>query len=171
MLRNQQRFNLAYETYNINNKTNIEKVNAILTENKYDIFNISMLFNPKFTSVEELRLLITSAEHGADYDYLINMTIRDLATEAYHKRQKRIEELEKRREYLFADDLVKSFKGAKMWQLELDELEHAINEGISTQWTYGENDYVYDEDASITSIKTTKTAKPTKAIKVIKAKK
>ncbi len=146
MLKNQQRFNLEYEDYNINNKTNIERVNAILSENKYDIFNTTMLFNPKFTSLDMLVELITKAEHGASYEYLISMTIRDLATEAYNKRQKRIEELEKRHEYLVADDLKKSFKGCKMWLLELDELEAAINEGITTAWSYGENDYVYDDN-------------------------
>ena len=55
-----------------------------------------MLKNPKYSSVKELTLLIISAEHGANYNYLLNMSYRDLTEEAYNKRDAQINQLQNR---------------------------------------------------------------------------
>jgi DNA topoisomerase-2 len=143
MLRNVQRFNREHDKYKITNKTAEEEAIEILSVNKYDIFNQTILENPRFTSVKELIALITKAELGASYEYLLKISYRELTEGAYAKREKRIKELEDRMNIL-ADDSG-AFIGAKMWLSELDELEKVIEIGIETAWLFGDADYKFEE--------------------------
>ena len=143
MLQNMQRFSKEHDNYGITNKTSEDKANEILKTNKYDIFNHTILENPRFTEVALLRDMITLAKYGACYDYILRMSYRDLTENAYAKRDARIKELLDRKQYLIDDDGL--FPGAKIWLIELDELESAITDGISSQWFYGENEYNFDE--------------------------
>jgi len=143
MLNGMQRFSREHADYKITTKTKEPELIEIIRKNKYKIFNKSMISNPRFNSVDDLVRLITTAEHGASYEYLLSMTYRDLTEEAYSKRAKRIADLEERQALLTADDLATSFKGAKMWLRELDELEAAIAEGQKSKWFYGENDWKF----------------------------
>ena len=146
MLENQQRFSQAHASYKITKDTEIPKFITILTENKYDIFNKTLLEQPKYTDVDSLKLLITSAEHGADYSYLIGMSYYELSNDGYRKRTKQLEELKERQRYLL--DPSGAFKGAKIWELELAELEKNIIDGMATGWFYGENKYNFDGDTT-----------------------
>lgn len=137
MLKNMQRFSTSHDSYGITNKTTESAAVSIIKKNKYDIFNHTLLASPKYTTVDQLILMITSAEYGADYDYLLRMSYRDLTEEAYAKREQRIADLLDRLKYL--NDETGLFKGAKIWLKELDELEEAIKTGIETKWRYGEN--------------------------------
>lgn len=144
MLKNQQRFSKEHDNFKITNKTKYAVAEEILKTNKFNIFNLSLLNSPKYTSVKELIYLITSAEAGAGYDYLLNMSYRDLTEEAYLRREKKIKELEDRQKYLIDDN--EAFKGAKIWEVELNELEQSIKTGMESQWFYGTNLYSYDSD-------------------------
>jgi DNA topoisomerase-2 len=142
MLKNQQRFSKSHDEYKITNKTSIDVAVDILRQNKYNIFNRVLLENPKYTSVKELIILITSAEYGASYDYLLDMSYKELTEEAYGKREKKIKELEERQKYLMDDSGL--FPGAKIWEVELNELCDAITKGMASSWFYGENIYTYE---------------------------
>lgn len=145
MLKEMQRFSTAHDSYHITKKTTDDEVIKILSKHKYKIFNHRLLEKPKFTVVELLIELITQAKHGANYDYLLEMSYRDLTESAYNKRQKRIDELEERLCYLNDDDGL--FIGGRIWLAELDELEKAIKEGQTSMWFYGENEgYEFADD-------------------------
>jgi hypothetical protein len=70
------------------------------------------------------------------------MSYRDLTENAYAKREARIAELLTRKQYLIDDDGL--FVGAKIWLIELDELENAIQEGLTSEWFYGENEFTFE---------------------------
>jgi DNA topoisomerase II len=143
MLKNQQMFSKNHVKYNITSKTDIARLTEILSENKYSLINKSLLDSPKYTELNLLKEYITEPKHGACYNYLIDMGYRDLTEESYNKRDLRIKEIETRQMYLKKE--TGSFKGAKIWELELNELEQAIKEGQSTDWFYGENIYIFDD--------------------------
>lgn len=149
MLQNMQRFSKEHDGYGITKKTSIEKAIEIISEKKYEIFNRSLLENPKYSTVEELVLQVTSADYGANYNYLLDLSYKDLTEGAYQKRDKRIEELKQRQMYLRDEDgspQKELFKGARMWLKELDELEDAIKKGMASDWFYGENQFTFDND-------------------------
>lgn len=140
MLKEMQRFSREHDDYAITSKTSEEKAIAILHKNKYPVLNKTLIDNPKFTSLQMLFDLITKEEHGANYTYLLGMSYKTLTEDSYSKRQKRIEELLARRKYIETDE-DEPFVGSKIWLHELDELEKAINDGINSEWFYGENNY------------------------------
>ena len=144
MLRNMQRFSTEHDSYGITKKTSEDEANRIIRTHKYDIFNKTLLDNPRYTEISEMIKLITSSEHGASYQYLLNLGYMDLLEQAYEKREERIRILEERQKYLLDD--MGLFKGAKIWLKELEELEEAIKFGIATNWCYGENDYMHEDD-------------------------
>lgn len=144
MLENMQRFSREHETYHITSKTPEEEFIAILTKNKYDIFNHTLLESPEYTPVDMLIKLITWAEHGASYEYILRIPYRDLTREAVERRQKRIDELKKKQKFLDTEKTA-VFLGANSWLAELDELEAEIKEGLKTNWLYGENEVVYED--------------------------
>ncbi len=143
MLQNMQKFSKNHDNYGITNKTSEDTANEILKKEKYAIFNHTVLENPRYTSIETLKDIILLAEHGASYDYILRMSYRDLTENAFKKREARIAELLERKQYLIDDDGL--FMGAKIWLVELDELEKAIQEGLASEWFYGENEYTFDD--------------------------
>jgi DNA topoisomerase-2 len=144
MLKNMQRFSENHDAYGITNKTQEDEAVNLLKREKYKIFNHTILDNPRFTELKELVKLITLESEGANYDYILKMSYRDLTENAYSKRQKKINELEERLAYLSDDAGL--FIGAKIWLKELEELEKAIRDGIASNWFYGDNDYKFDDE-------------------------
>ena len=143
MLKNMQKFSKLSDTYGITNKTSEAATIEILKKEKYIIFNHTILENPRFTSVQLLKDLILLEKHGATYEYILRMTVRDLTENAYNKREARIAELLERKKYLIDDEGL--FPGAKLWLVELDELEKVIHEGLASEWFYGENNYKFED--------------------------
>ncbi len=141
MLENMQKFSSNHASFNINKNTKDEEVIKILTDHKFRLFNHTLLRNPKYTAINELKELITEKKHGANYDYLLNMSYKDLTEEAYNKRAKDIDNIKLRQNYLIDDNGM--FPGAKIWLKELEELEEAIKEGIKTDWMYGTNNFKF----------------------------
>jgi hypothetical protein len=156
MLLNMQRYSKDHDKYHITNKTSVEDAINIIKKNKYEMFNHTLLENPKYTSIDLLYKLITEENYGASYDYLLNMRDRDKTEEAYNKRQERIEELKEKLNLL--NDNSELFKGANIWLKELEELYDAIKKGIASDWFYGENKYTF-EDSDLTTKRQYKTKK------------
>ena len=146
MLEEMQRFSTNYDSYGITSKTKESQVIKILSKGKYKVFNKTLLTSPRFTEVKMLIPLITEEKHGASYNYLLNMSIRDTTKETCEKRDKRIEELKERQEYLTPQKGDK-FPGARIWLKELDELETAIRDGLDSDWFYGTNVFRFEDDS------------------------
>ena len=142
MLQNMQRFTEKHASYEIK-KLSEDQFCELLAAEKYEIFNSAMINNPKYTEIKELINMITKAKFGATYKYITDARYNEFTETGVKKRNKRIAELQERRNYLIDD--TGAFPGAKIWLLELDELEKAIKFGLETNWTYGENDYVFQD--------------------------
>jgi hypothetical protein len=148
MLLNMQKYSKEHDKYHITNKTTEEKAISIIKENGYQMFNHTLLENPKYTSINILNELITKEEYGASYDYLLNMRDRDKTEETFLKRQEKINELKDKLNLL--SDKNEKFKGSNIWLKELEELNEAIKKGIASDWFYGENKYTF-EDSDLTT--------------------
>lgn len=112
-----------------------EEQEAELVSHGFIRINHTLLFAPKYTKADELRVMIfgTSEDYGnATYDYILDkITKRMASTKAIKERADKIEELEKQLAKLMAS----TYK--EIWLDELDELEVIVQEGIRTQWLYG----------------------------------
>lgn len=143
MLLNIQRFVEHHDSYHITNKMSEEAIVQILVKNKYPIFNKQLIENPRYTTIEILKQHATSAEHGADHGYILGLNYREISEGYYTKRAEQIRKLQERLKYLTTDDI---FTGAKIWLKELEELEAAIADGISSQWFYGTNNWEFEDE-------------------------
>jgi len=140
-LKNIIKFTKHHQTYNITPKSTEEEVNKILTENKYDTFNETLLKSPKYTEIKELEnYIINNTALGTSYDYLVNLRYKDMIESTCKKREKSVEEYKDKLKNLLLDDgSGKMFKGGLTWLRELDELESAITDGIKLGWSYGKD--------------------------------
>jgi DNA topoisomerase-2 len=141
-LQNIIRFTTERDSYGITNKTPEKKFNEILTKHKYDTFNKTLLFSPKYTAINELeQLIINNLAKDTSYEYIITLTYRQLLEEACQKRQEDLEKEEQNLRDLLDDSLTggSSFKGQKTWLRELDEVEKIIKHGITKGWSYTKN--------------------------------
>jgi DNA topoisomerase-2 len=138
-LKNIIKFSKNHQSYNITPKTKEDDVNKILTKNKFDTFNSTLLHSPKYTSVSELeKLIINNISEGTSYEYLIKLSYRDMIEDACKKREQQLIDLENKLENLL-QDTQDDFKGKKTWLSELAELEKTIHEGIKLGWAYGKD--------------------------------
>jgi len=147
MLKEIQRFCKLHDTYKITKKTTEEQSIEILSNNKYKIFNKSLIINPKFEQVDLLYDMVVSESYGANYDYLLNLSYKEINKEAYKRRELEINKLKERQEYLL-DDTGK-FPGSKIWLQELKELEEVIKFGKESKWQYNDGGYTFDDDSSV----------------------
>jgi len=141
MLQSMQRFSSEHTDYHITRNTTESEMYEILSSKRYTVYNHTLINNPRYTEVSELYAQCTEVAHGASYDYLTRMSYKDLTTEAFEARKKCISNLRARHEYL-SDD-TELFTGAKIWEIELNELEVAIKEGIASEWFYGTNKFKF----------------------------
>jgi DNA topoisomerase-2 len=143
-LENIIRFTQEQDDYGISNKTPEVKFIEILHENKYDMFNKSLLFNPEYTPIEELEKNIFN---GADssYEYIITLTYRQLLEEACEKRKKELLGLQQKFRDVLADCVEggAQFTGQKSWLNEIDILEKIIDHGTEKGWTYRKNKHKF----------------------------
>ena len=144
LLQNIQRFNREYKKYGISTETTLEQCEEILTKNNYCKFNKTLLDNPKYVKINELKEVIYSKD--VSYDYLINLKfLVDMTKSAYDKREEQIRKLTEQIAFNLSDNDTKMFRGAKTWLKELDFLRKEIDIGIATAWFYGENIYNHAE--------------------------
>jgi hypothetical protein len=153
-LKNIIKFTKNHQSYNITPKSTEEEINTVLKKNNYDTFNATLLHNPKYTSVAEMKRLIinnideknsgtsTGSISGqiTSYDYLINLRYKDMIESACKKREKTLQEMEQKLKDLALDDGSGDiFKGGKTWLKELEALEQTITEGIKLGWSFGKD--------------------------------
>ncbi len=136
MLENIQRFSANRESYKITPKTTDVEIIDILIKNNYEIFNHVIIKSPNYTKLEILRDLITKSEHGASYDYILNLSTREMIGSCCESREKKIAQIKQRLKDLKMDiqPIINPFKGAKIWLDELQELEDVINNNKATNW-------------------------------------
>jgi DNA gyrase/topoisomerase IV subunit B len=141
-LENIIRFTNNYENYNINPKSNPEKVCEILEKNKYEKIWKARLLNPQYTQCDKLNDLILKGD-ASSYNYLIDLKCSDMLQPADLKRKKELEEYKTRLQELKKDCGAiykgeKLMKGGLAWIRELDDLKVTIQLGLDKGWDYGE---------------------------------
>ena len=136
-LRNIIKFIENHIKYNITNKLSREQVDAVLTTQKYDRFNHTLLARPLYTNLEVLQTIKNGATH-CSYDYLVNLKYSELIDDAYKRRK---EELAKEEAKLKAAK--KDPQGTQTWLNELQILEETIRLGLEKGWTYGHKEPNY----------------------------
>jgi DNA topoisomerase-2 len=137
-LKNIIKFTKNHQKYNITPKTKIEDVEALLKKNMYDTFNHTLLTNPKYTKIDEMKGLIMNG-NSTTYEYLLKLTYRDMIEDACKKRKTKLAEYEKKLNDLEDDNGADIFKGAKTWLKELELAEAAIVDGMTLGWDYGKD--------------------------------
>jgi DNA topoisomerase-2 len=140
-LKNIIKFTKNHQSYNITPKSTEEEINTVLKKNNYDTFNATLLHNPKYTTVSEMKsLIINNVENGTSYDFLINLRYKDMIESACKKRDKTLQEMDHKLKDLSLDDGSGDiFKGGKTWLKELEALEQTISEGIKLGWAFGKD--------------------------------
>ena len=143
-LKNIIRYSENHQKYNITPKTSDEKADKILSNEKYDTFNHTLLESPKYTEISELEnLIINNVEKGTSYDYLLNLGYRQMMDKACDQRKKKLKECEDKLNKLLSDDgNGELFKGGITWLNELERLEKTITEGIKLGWSFGKNELI-----------------------------
>ena len=144
LLRNIQRFSKVHSNYKLNKDSTVEEFEERLASDGYKIFNETLLNNPNYTSIPDLIKSITEKKYSADYNYIIGLRYHELLDKAYEAREKQLQKLLTRREYIHNE--TGSFIGAKMWIYELDELEKSLKEGLKTNWYYGSDEYHFESE-------------------------
>ncbi len=137
-LKNIIRFSEHRDEYDITNKTPEKKFIQILKTNKYDMFNKTLLFNPRYTAVDELEhLIVNNPDAGTTYNYIIDLTYRQLLQEACQKRKEVLAKEEEKLKLLMedSDESGNNFKGKKIWFSELQELKSVIKCGLRGGWS------------------------------------
>jgi DNA topoisomerase-2 len=149
-LQNIIKFTKAHQKYNITPKTKMDMVNNILKKNKYDRFDETLLKSPKYTTIAKLHDSIIAkytsknADDNISYNYLINLSYRDMIEGACAKREKLLEEYKQKLLKLQLDNGVGDiFKGGNTWLAELNSLETVVKLGMKHGWSYGKDSAKY----------------------------
>jgi DNA topoisomerase-2 len=138
-LENIIKFTKNHQSYNITPKTSLDEVDKILTKNKYDKFNATLLLSPKYTKVSELSSLIINGVN-CSYEYLIKLSYRDMVECACKKREQQLLDAKQKLKDLESDSGTDTkFKGYNTWIKELDQLESTIADGLKLGWSYGKD--------------------------------
>lgn len=86
----------------------------------------------------ELIEKITSVSSKATYDYLLNLTDRAKSAESQASYRAKLEEYEAQRDSYINKSQQGSFPGSVLWEEELDQLSAIVEEGMATDWKFGE---------------------------------
>lgn len=115
----------------------------VLVQNEFVRINDTLLFAPKFTKANELKIMIfgnpETGEFGkATYNYILDkITKRMASTKAIKERAELIEQKKAELEKLL------EITWKEVWLSELDELEKVVDEGIRTKWLYGMKQHTF----------------------------
>jgi hypothetical protein len=140
MLKNIKRYVSEYETLGIQRVDDATAEQILATRSPpYTRFNKSVVENPKYIPVDELRHRACE-DDKCTYDYLLNTTDREKLTRAIERRDEEIAKLEYELKELTEKAQKGKFPGAQIWHEELDRLEKVIEEGRATDWLFGEKD-------------------------------
>ncbi len=110
----------------------------------YDRIYRARLFNPKFTPTEELEEVILRGKK-ANYDYILDLTDRNKSEESLAEFGRKLSAVREELEALEIKASKDRFRGARIWEEELDALERVVRNGLNTDWMGDEkNKYKFD---------------------------
>lgn len=134
-LENKIKFCKNYNNYNIDPRhTKIEEIIQIMKDEKYDKINVTKLHNPQNMKIDEIKSLVNGNHEKCNYDYLINMQLRDVSKESVAKKEKKKAELENELKTIENDIDIENFKGANTWLKEINKLKKIVDAGIKVRW-------------------------------------
>ena len=135
-LENIIRFSEVYKDLKLANKSE-EVVLKKLDDEDFLPFVKSPIDEPKYVPIDELKQ--TYLGEGATYNYLVNLSTRDMYVSSVEKRR---EQLKKYLELL--DDIKDKegmWLGGKWWLRELNMLKDVIKKGRSSNWQFGHTNF------------------------------
>lgn len=100
-------------------------------------FNKTILLNPKYTKVDQLEKMILDPEWGASYEYIDDIKIGMKSKKAIAKMEAELQAL---RDKLAA---LLETTWQSLWLSELDALEKVVEEGIKSDWLFGEQQHEF----------------------------
>lgn len=109
---------------------------AAITAAGYTPFNTTVVYNPGFTPVADIRATATGP--SADCKYLAKMRDWDKTTDAIAGYRADLAALTAKLDQLNAEAQIGRFPGAKMFLDELANIEAVIAEGQRTGWLFGD---------------------------------
>lgn len=120
MFENKIRF--ATRSYKINNIKTQDQI-KILTENKYQMINKTLLDNPEYTDIDKIEDEILRGKK-ISYKYLLTMNSLDTSDENIEKMETTLQKL---KDQLDALDIPnEKFKGASIWLKEIQDLDTIV---------------------------------------------
>jgi hypothetical protein len=127
------RYIKEYKTLKIPNKKKTEMID-ILTTNKFDKMNNTLLKSPGFTPTSELHMVMNSAD--SKYDYLLLLNDFDKSQEGLQDYIAKLAKLQTELNDLHTMANQGMFRGAVLFEQELNALEKIIKEGFRTIWKF-----------------------------------
>lgn len=131
-LKNIIEFSENYKKLNLPNKPEKE-VLEILEGKKFTKFVKSPISEPKHVDYDMLKE--TYLGDKASYDYLVNLSTKNMYDVNVNARRSELKKYEELLEDI--QDLDDMWLGAKWWLRELNELKNVIKEGRKTNWMFG----------------------------------
>lgn len=128
------RYIQEYKTLKIPNKKKTEMIN-ILATNKFDKMNNTLLKSPGFTPTNELDSAIMNSV-DSKYDYLLLLNDFDKSQEGLQDYINKLAKLRIERNDLQTMANQGMFRGAVLFEQELNALEKIIKDGFRTNWEF-----------------------------------
>lgn len=122
LLENTIRFVESHEEYNLSKKKD-EVIENILSKNKYVKLNKSNIDDLGNVKNEEIENMIINV--NPSYNYLLNLSYRQMNKESYERLISKLDESKKRLEYLRTKDIYKT-----IWINEIDSLNKILLHGF-----------------------------------------
>lgn len=121
LFKNMIRFVENHEKYNISKK-NDDIANKILTDNKYDMLNKSLIDSPGIITNEELE---TALNNNVSYSYLLNLSYSKMNDKQYEHYKELLAKAENELKLYSTKDIYK-----KIWLAEIDNVNNVIQDGL-----------------------------------------
>ena len=120
------------------------EMEGILTTERYNRFDESVLKAPKHMSTDQLRPTIVDGENST-FNYLLRLNELNKSAEGRDQVVEKIDKIESKISAHIALNATGRFPGAATWDAELEALRAKIAEGESTRWLYGDsNKFTFD---------------------------
>jgi DNA topoisomerase II len=133
----------AAKTINIDKDFDDNERYAVLAAAGFQVFNNGLLKEPKYLKLPVLEQSILSAESGADYSYIDNITIRMKSKSGIATLRTKLDTLNSK---LVA---LRQLTWKTLWLKELDDLVPIIKEGQRTDWLFGKKvKHIFRDGAS-----------------------
>lgn len=128
-------------TINISRKSRNVQEN-ILEEHKYPRIATSIINDPKYIPIDQIKYEAIDNVVNLDYKYIIQLTQGQLSEDNYTERAGEIDKLKAEIKEITSNQ--KYFPGAIQWLDELQKLEPVISRGLSEGWGYDQRKKKYN---------------------------